>query len=89
MALCSIWVLTMCWRPVRRRGGRGEDREVVGLGGAAGEDHFVGLGGDDVGDLAPGVLDSGLAVWPYWWVRLPALRIPRRGSADLGGDARV
>ena len=36
------------------------DRKVIGLGRTAGPDDFLGMGADEFGDLAPGLIDRSL-----------------------------
>ena len=65
--------------PGRQRGA--DDREVVRLGAARGEDHLVRLGADGLRDLAPRLLDAGPG--------RPAEPVGARGVAEgLLGEVR-
>jgi hypothetical protein len=49
------------------------DGEVVGFGGAGGEDDLLGGAADELGDLLAGGSTACSASQPNWWLRLAAL----------------
>ena len=64
-ASCSMPDVMRCRAPGHlERLGRAANREVIGLGAAAGEDDFRRFGADEGGNGAPRVVDCGLCLLP-------------------------